>query len=212
MTVAAAPGAGPITVSTFVFGYQTFEASGVVDGEALSYNLTDFDGSGNLIAWELDNPGIWDATARTLTRAPIYSSNGNAAINAGPLAQVWLTPLAETLLSVNAASPVATKTTNYSILTTDNQTIFDNAGASGSVIYSLPAASPGLRYTFIVLTARILEVLAGGSDQIAIFAENSATGGNAQSNVPWSSITLIAPHGTPHLWVTQSMVGSWLLT
>lgn len=97
MTVTTAPGTGPIHLGTFVFGYQTFAASGVVDGEGLAYNLTDFDANNNVIAWEVGNPGVYSAAGLTLSRAPLYSSNGNAAINAGPLAQVWLTLLAETL-------------------------------------------------------------------------------------------------------------------
>lgn len=113
---------------------------------------------------------------------------------------------------VPAAFPVVTKTANYAILSADNQTTFDNAGASGTVVLSLPPAVLGLRFAFIALSTHVLEILAAGGDQITIGTQSSAFGGNAQSSLPYSAISLIVPHGIPNLWVAQSMAGSWQLT
>ena len=40
----------------------------------------------------------------------------------------------------------STKTSNYSVLSTDSNTDFDNTGAAGEVDFTLPAYAAGLRY------------------------------------------------------------------
>jgi hypothetical protein len=94
MTVSAAPGTGIITLGIAVVpGYQTFAAGGAVDGESFSYNISDFTSQGILTAWEVGT-GTYHAAGPTLARSPLFSSNGNSAINASALAQVWITALA----------------------------------------------------------------------------------------------------------------------
>jgi hypothetical protein len=93
MTVAVAPGVGPATLGTAIFGYQTFAAAGAVNGESFSYNLSDFNSQGVLTAWEVGTAS-YSSTGPTLTRTPLFSSNSNAAINASALAQAWITALA----------------------------------------------------------------------------------------------------------------------
>jgi hypothetical protein len=93
MSMAVAPGTGPAILGTAIFGYQSFSAAGAVDGESFSYNISDFNTQGILTAWEVGT-GTYAVAGPTLTRAPLYSSNGNAAINASALAQAWITALA----------------------------------------------------------------------------------------------------------------------
>ncbi len=93
MTCSGAPGTGSVILGTAVFGYQSFSAGGAVDGESFSYNLSDFNSQGILTAWEVGT-GTYAAAGPMLTRSPLFSSNGNAPINASALAQAWITALA----------------------------------------------------------------------------------------------------------------------
>jgi len=89
MTVTGTPGTGTITLNAAVSGYQTFAASGVIDGEIVSYSIRDVGGT-----WEVGR-GTYTASGTTLTRGALYSSNSNSAISATSSAVVWIAVLAE---------------------------------------------------------------------------------------------------------------------
>ena len=99
-----------------------------------------------------------------------------------------------------------TKTSNYSVASGDSGKHFDNAGASGSVTFSLPAAAAGLNYCFAVYAAETLEVLANGSDQI-YFATSETSSENITGASVGMSVCLEA-HGTGK-WITSASEGSW---
>jgi hypothetical protein len=109
------------------------------------------------------------------------------------------------------APPVITKTADYVVRASDNQTTFDNGGATGLVVFSLPPAAAGLRYSFIVVSTQIIEVLADSGDSIAIGANIGSVGGSAQSDVPYSLLSLIVPSGGANQWVAGGALGSWTL-
>ena len=113
------------------------------------------------------------------------------------------------VIPASGSFPVVTKTADYLILPSDDQTTFDNAAAPGPVVLSLPPAMLGLRYSFIVLSPQVIKILAGSFDQITIGTQSSGVGGSAQSNLPYSFLSLIVPRGMPNLWVAQSLAGSW---
>jgi hypothetical protein len=87
MTVAAAPGTGPISLGVALPGLRSFAAAGVQDADVVSYALIDGPAS------EVGN-GTYDALSQTLSRAVTGSTNGNAPIDASAGAQVIITPLA----------------------------------------------------------------------------------------------------------------------
>jgi hypothetical protein len=91
MTVSGTPGTGTITLNTAAAGFQTFAASGISDGEVISYGIVDTSNT-----WEVGR-GIYSASATTLTRGPIFSSNSNAAISATSAAVVAIVILADDL-------------------------------------------------------------------------------------------------------------------
>src|SRR6266700_281057 len=92
MSVSGTPGTGTITLNAAVAGFQTFAAGGIQDGQTVSYSL--LDGSG---AWEVGR-GTYTAAGTTLSRGPLFSSNGGAAINATSALIVWIAVLAEDLM------------------------------------------------------------------------------------------------------------------
>jgi hypothetical protein len=112
-------------------------------------------------------------------------------------------------IALSQAATVA-ETSNYTDLSADSGTVFHNTGATGEVDFSLPAASVGLTYTFIVQTAQLLKVIGSGSSTIAIGSSISATGGNIGSSTPYSAIRLIAISSTE--WVTVGNDGFWDVT
>lgn len=106
MTVTGTPSTGPFTLDIAVSGYQTFAAAGVPNGAVINYGVTDTGG-----AWEIGQNGTYDSTGPTLTRNPIFSSNGNAAISATSAATVRVVLLAEDILKAPAAGLVSSNGT-----------------------------------------------------------------------------------------------------
>lgn len=92
MTVTGTPGTGTITLNAASTGFQTFANAGVLDGETVTYAISD---TGN--AWEVGR-GVYTTSGTTLSRGTIYSSNANAAVSLTSAAIVFVTVLAEDLM------------------------------------------------------------------------------------------------------------------
>ena len=90
----ATVGAGALTLGPAVTGFLTFALAGVLDGETVSYGIFDYDGAGNHIASEVGR-GVYNAGAGTLTRVPLDSTNGGAALNLSGNEHVFITILTE---------------------------------------------------------------------------------------------------------------------
>lgn len=60
------------------------------------------------------------------------------------------------------------KTAAYTILAAENGAGFTNAGASGAVTLTLPAATPGLHYHFRVSAAQELRIDPNGTETISL--------------------------------------------
>lgn len=64
---------------------------------------------------------------------------------------------------------VENKTANYTVVAdVDNGKIFTNAGASGAITFSLPAATVGQAYRFAVGAAQELRIDPNGTETIAL--------------------------------------------
>lgn len=88
-------GVGPVTLGAAVAGYNTFAASGIVNGNVVSYGIMDFDAGGVPTQSEVGR-GTYSAIGPTLVRTTILdSTNGGAAINLGGNAQVYITAISE---------------------------------------------------------------------------------------------------------------------
>ncbi len=102
----------------------------------------------------------------------------------------------------------ATKTSNYSVLSTDSGTYFDNTAAAGEVDFTLPAYAAGLRYCFTATAAQILKVIAPASAKIAVGTTNSATAGNITASAVYSAVCLYAT-SVSNQWAADGTTGSW---
>jgi hypothetical protein len=71
-------------------------------------------------------------------------------------------------LNGRQVNTVTAKTADYTVTTADNGSIFTNTGASGAVVFSLPAATVGLHYKFGVGAAQALRVDANGVETISL--------------------------------------------
>jgi hypothetical protein len=122
------------------------------------------------------------------------------------------TAAAMAALAGGGGSPFVTtrsEVANYNVLSTDSATYFDNGGASGAVVFTLPPVSPGLNFHFTVVTGQSLEVAAPAGVRIALGVNNSAPGGNLSSNLPFSAIFVYAPAGVANQWIAESNTGGW---
>ena len=95
-------GTGTLTLSDAVPGFLTFDQAGVANGATVSYAIA----SG--INAEVGR-GVYNTANKTLTRGPLRSTNGNAAVDVAVNAQVFITILAEDYNEkANLASPSLT--------------------------------------------------------------------------------------------------------
>lgn len=69
---------------------------------------------------------------------------------------------------------VIAKTADYTVTTTDNNTIFTNKGAAGAVNFTLPTIAKGLRYRFFVEADQNVTVTAATADTLVVFNDAAA--------------------------------------
>lgn len=145
----------------------------------------------------LSNPGTPEATTLTIACAiGSLSYTEIPAAGGGGSGAGGLTPV--------------NKTANYSATTGDSGSSFNNTGASGAVVISLPAAAAGLQYGAYVGAAQTLELLANGTDTINNGGDVSAAGGNIAAATVGDFIWLIC--NAAGQWSTMSIIGDWTLT
>lgn len=166
----------------------TGSARAVVFQSASSYNFA----TGGTVRWGINSGGVlypnaantYDIGATTNTVKNIYAAG-----------------------FISAGRNVVAKTANYTVLAADLNNFFTNAGASGTVNFTLPTAAAGLVYTFYVDAAQTVTITAGASTTIRIAGSVSASAGNITTNTVGNCVTLQAISTTK--WVAQSSVGSW---
>lgn len=67
-----------------------------------------------------------------------------------------------------SALTVTAKTADYTVTTGDTGKAFTNTGAAGTIVFSMPAATVGLRYTFGVGAAQALRIDPNGSETVSL--------------------------------------------
>lgn len=108
-------------------------------------------------------------------------------------------------------TPLTAYAAGHVVLSTENNGVFTNEGAAGLATFTLPAASAGLTYIFIVENINGVKVQAVGDDTINLAGmETSAAAGFIQSVIVGSTITLVAINATE--WMTIALNGTWSAT
>jgi len=99
------------------------------------------------------------------------------------------------------------KMANYVILATDNPSDFDNAGATGSVTFFLPAAVVGYVFSFTVAENQPLVIDAPGGVTIYVEDLASTSGGTVTATTKGAYLLLKCRSVTT--WYAQARLGSW---
>ncbi len=193
-------------------------APAVPEASSSTFGVVKVDGS-TIVASSGVISAIGGAATSIVVGTTTIGSGSNGDIlydNGGVLGNFGLGTGVATALSVNVDSAGSfevkktplSKTTNYNVLASDNNTFFDNTGASGEVDFALPTYAAGLIFYFTVTAAQILKIIAPASNKIAIGATNSATAGNILNNTPYSTICIFATTISDQ-WAAMSMTGNW---
>jgi len=156
--------------------------------------------------------GTTDFSATGGASQVVKQTSAGGALTVGQLATSDLSDIATFNLNTTGTAQFkvkeATKTSNYSVLSTDSGTYFDNTGAAGEVDFTLPAYAAGLRYCFTATAAQILKVIAPASAKIAVGTTNSATAGNVTASAVYSAVCIYAT-SVSNQWAADGTTGSW---
>lgn len=101
-----------------------------------------------------------------------------------------------------------TKTANYSIVAGDNYTMFDNTGASGTVVLTLPAVAPGYFFGLRAAAAQVIRFTSNeGSNVIGTGLTDTSVSVTAIGGVIWiysnpaGTKWIVEQHGTQTITV-----------
>lgn len=186
--------------------------------EVVSVTLSGASNTHGLIVWEGTGTGVTALAAATNGQIPIGSTGADpvlASITAGT--GIGVVGGAGTITINNTlpgnysiAYTVTAETSDYTALLADNGTFFDNAGASGLVVITLPASpTSGIYYFFYVAAAQTLEIKANGNS-VTIQAGPSLVsmgGGNVQSSTVGSLVQMVCIDSTH--WACMNVQGKW---
>ncbi len=101
----------------------------------------------------------------------------------------------------------ASKSSDYQVVATESGRHFNNTGASGTVIFTLPPAADQLQYCFFRTAAQLLRVDAGPSVKISVGVNQTANDGYVEATTDQAGICLEA-HGA-NQWLARSIIGTW---
>ena len=107
---------------------------------------------------------------------------------------------------VGGSQAILTKTVDYQITSGDDGSQFDNNGATGAIVLTLPPFEVGLEYSFVVATNETVEIAATNPDQIA-----DAYGGlhpSISGSIAYMGIA-IGTTNAPGIWIPLYSMGGW---
>ncbi len=132
--------------------------------------------------------------------------------NQGPIQQDGVTIIdtnrnffAATLMTYKIRN--VSKVLDHAIAAKDSGAHFDNAGATKSVTFLLPAAAPGLNFCFLIMTAAKLEIRASAADRIYFGAKERPTTTLTGASIGMNEC--VEAHGL-QTWFTVASQGAWV--
>jgi hypothetical protein len=141
--------------------------------------------------------------ARIATFAQVIVNGSGEMVLDGDTIEDTLSELTDDLIVPKATTPV-------SLVANDNRNVYTNEGATAKIVFNLPTAAAGYRFTFIVKDADGMQVVAASGDTIRIAEAVSAAGGNADTTTIGSTLTLVSINATE--WMATESLGIWTLT
>lgn len=129
----------------------------------------------------------------------VIASGGELDIEAGGV----LTLDGKTIRKVSA------KTADYSVTADESGQVFTTVGASGTVVFSLPAAVVGLEYFFRVGAAQELRIDPNGTETIALPSTGvqGAAGKYLTANADGESVHVLCDKAGQ--WTVYGYTGTW---
>ncbi len=108
-----------------------------------------------------------------------------------------------------ASRNVITKTAAYAVLAAETGAVFSTVGAGGAVIFSLPAAVPGLEYHFYVGAVQLLRIkpVAGEFMSVAASGVPGTVSQLLQADLPGEVAHIICVEAT--IWSNYTVIGTW---
>lgn len=200
-------GTGDFTDGTALQGYLNLTNAGAANGKTYSYRAE----NATRTEWEVGY-GVYNSGTGKLTRTPLKSSNGDAAVNFGTAPTVMITALSADLLTpaaigttvqaydaaLFAGIPFASKAANYTAVLADANTGIGHSGADNNArTFTIPANSA---VAFPVGTILVFQnsanvvTIAITSDTM-IFQGSGSTGSRQ-----------LAVHGTAVAWKVSSTI------
>lgn len=104
---------------------------------------------------------------------------------------------------------VQTKTADYTVTTADSGRTFSTAGASGTVVFSMPAAVPGLKYRFYVGAAQELRIDPNGTETISLPSSGVAQAAGAYLTANAAGETVDVECVVAGTWSVFGYTGTW---
>lgn len=137
MAVQGSPGTGAIALGQAVPGFQTFAMAGAMDGDQVTYNVSDTNN-----VWEVGVSGVYHSAPPSLSRSPTYSSNGNQLVSLTNQAIVWGTLLAENI--AGSVGPTGPTGPSGATGPTGPSGAAGSVGATGPTGVTGPSGTPGM--------------------------------------------------------------------
>lgn len=115
-------------------------------------------------------------------------------------------------LDPDGLSPAATtqiKTADYTVTTADSGCAFSTVGAGGTVVFSLPAAVPGLTYRFYVGAVQELRIDPNGTETISLPSSGVAQAAGAYLTANAVGETVDIQCVAAGTWSVFGYTGTW---
>lgn len=202
--------AGSVLTSAGAGSQPAYSASPSLTAITLSSNLTLSGNTAKAMLYSDASKNVVSTGAPTNGQI-LIGDTGNipalSTLTAGTGITIANTAHTITISSSAGSQTVTAQTSNYSVLAADTGTVFTTTGASGTVIFTLPAGVTGYYYRFYIDATQTLEVLAPASNTIRLGGTISATAGNIQASVQGGSVTLLCIASNEY--ISLGYTGSW---